>query len=71
MVSFMDKDRQWATGISSIVNFCHYKKYREAVEKEVFRLAGVQDPKFLAGIKYILEISEMEFLKLKNGEYDK
>jgi|GEM_PF-4191553 len=67
----MDKDKQWAMGISCIVSFCHYKKYRDAVEKEVFRLAGVQDPKFLAGIKYILEVPETEFLKLKNGEYDR
>jgi len=65
----MEKDKQWAVKISSIVNFNLYQKYREAVEKEVFRLAGSQDPKFLAGMKYLLDLPEAEFLKLRNGDY--
>lgn len=66
----MEKDKQWAIKISSIVGFNNYFKYREAVEKEVFRLAGSQDPKFLAGMKYLLELPETELLRLKKGEYD-
>jgi len=66
----MEKDRQWAVKISSIISFNGYMKYREAVEKEIFRLAGSRDPKFLTGMKYLLELPETEYLRLKKGEYE-
>ncbi len=70
MRGIMEKDKQWAVKISSIISFSGYLKYREAVEKEIFRLAGSQDPKFLSGMKYLLELSTTEYIKLKNGDYD-
>jgi hypothetical protein len=66
---FMDKDKQWAVCIGSIVKYEGYSRYREAVEKEVFRLAGAQEPLFLAGMKYLLELPEAEFIKLNKGVY--